>query len=306
MMGAVIEAKELSKWFGEAVAVNNLNLRIERGVTGLLGPNGAGKSTFMKLALGLYEPSRGEIRVFGRPPRNNMRVLQRIGYCPEIDALQEDMTGYEFVYWQNRHWGMRPRDARRRAQEVCAQVKMTLRMHDPVSEYSRGMRQRIKIAQALAMEPELLFLDEPMAGLDPQGREEMFALIQGLGREGHTVVVSSHVLYEVERVTRNVILLHNGCMLAYGPIQHIRELIAEHPRTITVECEKPRALAARFLGDEGLMSVEFAQKAFTVRTTEVDAFSQKLNNLILDESAAVAGIHCVDENLQSIFDYLVT
>jgi len=259
----------------------------------------------MKLALGLYEPSRGRVHVFGKPPRNQMRVLRRIGYCPETDALYENVTGREFVYWMNRFWGMRARDAAKKAREICETVNMTSRMNDPIVEYSRGMRQRIKIAQALTTDPELLFLDEPMAGLDPKGREEMFALIRRLGDEGRTIVVSSHVLYEIERVTSNVVLLHNGCMLAYGPIHHIRELIAEHPRTITVECEKPRSLARRFLGDDTTLSVEFGDGAFTVQTTDMDAFSQKLNVLILDKSAPVTGIHCVDDNLQSVFDYLV-
>ncbi len=304
-MTAIIETKRLSKWFGEAVAVNNLDLTVDPGVTGLLGPNGAGKSTLIKLALGLYEPSRGEIRVLGKPPRNNLAVLRRIGYCPETDSLFENMTGYEFVYWLNRFWGMTAKQAEASTLEVCETVNMTRRMHDPVTEYSRGMRQRMKIAQALTTQPEVLFLDEPMSGLDPRGREEMFALIRRLGEAGRTVVVSSHVLYEVERVTNNVILLHNGCMLAYGKTQEIRDLLGEHPRTITVACAQPRQVATRFVGDETILNIEFANDAFTVQTKDAGAFSKKLNGLIVDEGIPVTEIQIVDDNLQSVFDYLV-
>ena len=245
-MSAIIEAQGLSKWFGEVVAVNNLDVSIEPGVTGLLGPNGAGKSTFIKLALGIYSPSRGTMSVFGEPPRNNLRVLRRIGYCPEFDRFPENTTGYEFVYWLNRFYGMTGAEATRRAEEACERVKMTERMDDLIETYSRGMRQRIKIAQALAPSPELLFLDEPMAGLDPEGREEMFALIRELGENGRAVIVSSHILYEIERVTSHVVLLHNGCILARGRVHDMRELIDEHPLAVTVGCGSPRDLARHF------------------------------------------------------------
>lgn len=304
-MSAVLETQGLSKWFGEAVAVNNLDLSIGPGVTGLLGPNGAGKSTFIRLALGLYQPSRGVIRIWGETPRNNLGVLRRIGCCPEADSLYEDHTGYEFVYWLTRYWGMTRRQALQAAEEACHAVGMADRMHDLIAEYSRGMRQRMKIAQALALKPDLLFLDEPMSGLDPKGREEIFALIRRMGEEGRTIIVSSHVLHEIERVTNNVVLLHNGCVLAQGPVGHIRSLIAEHPRTVTVECSAPRELAARFMDDATTLGVEFGPATFTVQTTDLDRFFDRLNGYIIDEAAEVSDIHCVDESLQAVFDYLV-
>lgn len=303
-MSTVIEAKSLSKWFGEVVALNNLDVVIGAGVTGLLGPNGAGKSTFIKLALGLHHPSRGTITVFGKPPRNNMAVMRRIGYCPELDKFYDNMTGYEFVYWLNRYWGMRGKDARRAAEQACETVDMTERMHDPIDEYSKGMRQRIKIAQALATGPELLFLDEPMTGLDPQGREEMFALVRRLGDEGFSVIVSSHVLYEVERVTDNVVLLYNGTMLAHGRIREIRNLIDEHPHTITVHSPEPRAISARFAEDPGIMSLEFSDKKVIIRTRDPNTSYQRLNDLMADGHARIESIHCTDDNLQAVFDYL--
>jgi ABC-2 type transport system ATP-binding protein len=304
-MNTIVEARQLSKWFGEAVAVNNLDLTIGPGITGLLGPNGAGKTTFIKLALGLYRPSRGRILVFGEEPRNNPRVLGRVGNSPDTDNLPGSMTGYEFLYWMNRLWGMTAREAKRAAERVCGTVGMTERMHDLIGEYSLGMRQRIKIGQALAAEPDLLFLDEPMSGLDPKGREEMFALIRSLGETGRSVIVSSHVLHEVERVTSEVVVLHNGRILAQGPVQHIRELIEEHPRTVTVECASPRWLAARFLGDVSTLRVTVNEGAFTAETTDLDGFCGKLNDLVVRQRAKITGIRCVDENLQSVFDYLV-
>lgn len=304
-MNDVIVAHELSKWFGEVVAINNLSLNIGSGVTGLLGPNGAGKSTFIKLTLGLYHPSRGTIKILGESPRNNLGVLRKIGYCPEVDKFFDNMTGFEFVYWLNRYWGMKRKSAREAAQEALERVHMSDRMHDPIDEYSKGMRQRIKIAQALAMRPELLFLDEPMNGLDPQGREEMFALVRELGDEGYSVVVSSHVLYEVERVTDNVVLLYNGSILAQGRIREIRDLIDDHPHTITVESPVPREVSKYFVDDPAIMSTEYAAKSFTIRTRDPNSCYQRLNDIVLDNGVPIGSIRCSDDNLQSVFEYLI-
>ena len=305
-MSAVLEANELSKWFGEVVALNDLTLSIGEGVTGLLGPNGAGKSTFFKLALGLYPPSRGNIAVFGASPRNNMGVLERIGYCPEMDKFYENMTGFEFVYTLNRYWGMSRRDARGAAKEACELVRMSDRMGDPIAEYSKGMRQRIKIAQALAVEPDLLLLDEPMAGLDPRGRDEMFALIRRLGEDGKSVIVSSHILHEIEQVTDNVILLYNGSVLAQGRVREIRDLIDEHPHTIEVECSDPRAVSLLFAEDPSTISIEYKDSTMTLRTLDANRSFQRLNELARDGRIEIRSMTCADDNLQSVFDYLVT
>lgn len=303
-MSAIIEAHSLSKWFGEVMAINNLDLVIEPGVTGLLGPNGAGKSTFIKLALGLHGPSRGEVLVLGERPRNNMRVLRRIGYCPEIDNFYDNTTGFEFVYWLNRYWGMNSRTAAVKAEEACEMVRMTGRMHDPIEEYSKGMRQRIKIAQALSSHPELLFLDEPMNGLDPQGRDEMYSLIQQLGEAGLSVIVSSHILYEIERITDSVVLLYNGALIAQGRVRDIRELIDRHPHTVRIQSPDPRPLAREFAGDPGIMVVEVEKDAVIVRTRDPNCCYQKLNNLMLEGRMPIVSMECSDDSLQAVFDYL--
>ncbi len=303
-MNAVIQASSLSKWFGEVMAVNNLDLTLDGKITGLLGPNGAGKSTFIKLALGLYRPSRGEIRVFGEKPRNNLDVLRRIGYCPETDHFFENATGFEFVYWLSLYWGMTRRQARVAAEEAIELTRMTARMHDPISEYSKGMRQRIKIAQALAVSPELLFLDEPMNGLDPNGRDEMYALIQSLANAGMAVLVSSHILYEIERITDSVALMYNGALLAQGRVRDIRDLIDQHPHAIRIQTEAPARDAHLFLDFPGVTSIEISGPAITLRTRDAGKCYDLLNEMMGQASCSIQAIECGDDSLQSVFDYL--
>ncbi len=301
----VLEAASLSKWFGEVVAVNNLRVSIGAGVTGLLGPNGAGKTTFLKLALGLYRPSRGRIALFGESPRNNVKLLKRIGYCPESDTFFDGSTGYDFVYWLARYSGLTAKAARKASLESIDLVGMTSRMHDPVTAYSRGMRQRVKIAQALVTQPDLVLLDEPLAGLDPEGRELMYDLIRRMGNEGRAVIMSSHILYEIERVTSKVVLLHNGTILADGQVRDIREMIDEHPHAVTVECRDPRRLAEFFVGDAGTLTVTFEGPLVTIQTRDPNGFYAKLNRLVLEDGLAVTSFRCPDDNLQAVFRYLL-
>ena len=301
----IVQTDGLSKWFGEVVAVNNLTADIEPGVTGLLGPNGAGKSTFIRLILGLYAPSRGTISVLGGAPRNNLPVLRRIGYCPESDTFYEGMTGFEFVMWLNRYAGLGARAARLSAENACDRVGMSERKGDPITTYSKGMRQRIKIAQALARDPELMVLDEPMQGLDPEGREEIFSLVRELGQEGRSVIMSSHILYEIERVTNQVLLLHNGSVLAHGTVRHIRDLIDEHPHAITIEGPDVRIVGDRFVRNESTISMEFDGTTAVIRTRDPNGSYQALNDMVLDEGIALNSIRCSDDDLQSVFKYLV-
>jgi len=301
----IVETNEASKWFGEVVAVNRLDVQIGKGVTGLLGPNGAGKTTLIRLILGLYAPSRGRVCVFGEDPRNNLGVLRRIGYCPELDRFWENMSGLAFVRWLCRYSGMARHEADVAAREACAEVGMARRMDDPISSYSQGMRQRIRIAQAIAHRPEFLILDEPMSGLDPEGREEVFSLIARMGESGRTVIVSSHVLYEIERVTDTILLMHGGCILAQGPVRHIRELIDEHPHAVQIESAAARALAEHFTRDAATLGVDCNGTVLCVRTQDPGRFYAELNGLIVQRGYEIESIHCPDDNLQSVFDYLV-
>jgi ABC-2 type transport system ATP-binding protein len=301
----VVTTREASKWFGEVVAVNRLDLDIAAGVTGLLGPNGAGKTTLIRLILGLYSPSRGMVSVFGEDPRNNLGVLKRVGYCPELDRFFENMSGLAFVRWLCRYQGMGRREADRAARQACGRVGMAKRMDDRIETYSQGMRQRIRIAQAIAHDPELLILDEPMSGLDPEGREEIFRLVVGLGESGRTVIVSSHVLYEIERVTNDIVLMLGGRILAQGSVRHIRELIDEHPHTVRIQCSEPRVVARRFAADDSTLGLDVEGTSLCIRTADPAGFYKGLNDLVISDEIEVSSIDCPDDNLQSVFDYLV-
>jgi len=307
LVNATLVATNLSKWFGEVVAVNKLEVEIGTGVTGLLGPNGAGKSTFIKLATGLLRPSQGSVTLLGERVWNNYPVLSKVGYCPEADKLYDDMTGFEFVSWMARYSGLGRRAVKPAAEKAIELLSMTHRMHDRIPTYSRGMRQRIKLAQAIVHDPQVIFLDEPMAGLDPEGREDMFSLIREMGEQGRTVIVSSHILYEIERVTNNVILLNRGCVLARGNVHDIRELIDEHPHTISIHCNAPRLVASHFVSQDDVLSVEFESEdgGVTIQTRRPNKFYPQLAELITSGRIDIQRIECPDDNLQSVFEYLV-
>ncbi len=305
-MDVHIETRELSKWFGEVVALNNVSVQIPSGVIGLLGPNGAGKSTFIKLALGLYRPSRGEIRILGEKTRNNFHILQKVGYCPEMDHFVEEISGYEFLYWLARYSGYRAKEAKKQVERSVERVSMTERMYDPIATYSKGMRQRIKVAQALLHDPQILFLDEPMNGLDPSAREELFELVISLGNEGKTVIFSSHVLHEVERVTDTVILIYNGRVLAFGKIREIRDLIKNHPRTIVIETLEPKKVYQILSVDKNITTVNFDTQALIVHTIDPVQTFKYINEIFLDGKVPIYSFRCADEDLQSVFQYLIS
>jgi ABC-2 type transport system ATP-binding protein len=191
------------------------------------------------------------------------------------------------------------------AREACHLVGMEPRMNDPITSYSQGMRQRIRIAQAIAHNPELLILDEPMSGLDPEGREDVFRLIARLGASGRTVIVSSHVLYEIERVTDTVILMHGGRILAQGPIRHIRELIDEHPHAVQIESSAARDIAEHFARDAATLGIDISGTTLCIRTRDPGRFYPELNSLVANRGIGIESIYCPDDNLQSVFDYLV-
>lgn len=306
-MSAAIVFSGVSRWFGEVVALNNIDLEIGTGITGLLGPNGAGKSTFMGLCTSQIRPSQGTVRVFGEPVWCNYDLLRRVGFCPDHENYYEDMTGFEFVYWLTRCVGLSAPAARKAAEESIERVGMTGRMHDRISTYSRGMRQRVKLAQCLAHNPEVLFLDEPMTGLDPLGRHAIFELIRTLGREGKTVVVSSHILYEIERVTSTIVLLHRGRVLAQGDVHQVRALIDAHPHSVSIRCKHARNVGARFVGETHIVSVSFDEDGggLAITTRDPNAFYDRLTGLLADGAFDVDSVHSPDDNLQAVFEYLV-
>lgn len=303
---SIVTSRDVSKWYGQIIGLNDVTLDIEPGITGLLGPNGAGKSTFLKLCTGLIRPSKGSLTVLGQDPWNNPRLLRRIGLAPEHDSFYENMTGLQFVRLLARVSGMGRHKAEKRAREVLEQVKLTPNMNRRIATYSKGMRQRVKIAQAIVHDPELLFLDEPLTGTDPMGRREMIDFIKGLSKSGKSVVVSSHVLYEVEAMTSNILLIHRGRVLAEGNIHQIRELIDEHPHNVRVETDRSRELAQRLVSLPGVVSVRMpSENHVEAETRQPDAFYQNLQQILAQGQFKVVSVSSPDDNLESVFRYLV-
>ena len=275
------------------------------GVTGLLGPNGAGKSTFLKLCAGQLAPSQGTVRVLGIPAWGHPELFHRVGLCPEADALWDQLTGEQFLVALLRLGGFDDAECARRAQAALETVDLVAVRHRRCGGYSRGMRQRLKLAQALAHDPPVLLLDEPLTGMDPINRRRAIDLVKRLAREGRTIVVSSHVLHEVESMTRRVLLIHNGRILAEGDVREIRDLMDEHPHTVALRARDPRALARAVVGAPHVVSVSFGAEGqwVTVQTARPDEFYGALAEPALE--AGVLEMFSPDDDLESVFRYLV-
>ena len=305
-MSDVIAAEHLSKWYGQVIGLNDVTLTLPAGVTGLLGPNGAGKSTFMKLVTGQLKPSKGRISVLGEPIWQNPKIYFQIGFCPEQDAFYERMTGLEWVTALVRLNGVGDRDADAMARRALEAVELLDAANKKIGAYSKGMRQRVKMAQALAHDPDLLILDEPLAGMDPIARRKTIRMIRDWGRAGKSVLVSSHILHEIESMTANILLINQGRILAEGNVHQIRDLIDEHPHTVYIRAEQPRGLARQFLAHDDVLSLKFEDEAVVVQTARPDAFYARLTDLAA--SGEIGVIHEVtspDDNLQAVFQYLV-
>ena len=305
-MAGLVVADHLSKWYGQVIGLNDVSVTVPPGITGLLGPNGAGKSTFMKLITGQLKPSKGDITVLGEPIWQNPGLYNRIGFCPEQDAFYDRMTGLEWVTALVRLNGVTDTEAAAMAAKAIDDVELTEAAGKKIGAYSKGMRQRIKMAQALAHNPELLILDEPLSGMDPIARRKSIRMIKDCGRAGKSVIVSSHILHEIESMTANILLINQGRILAEGNVHQIRDLIDEHPHTVHIKADQTRALAREFLGHDDVLSLKFEDGAVVVQTAKPDAFYARLTDLAA--SGAHGAIHEVtspDDNLQAVFQYLV-
>jgi len=304
----IIEFDGVSKWYGNVIGLNKLTLRVSAGVTGLLGPNGAGKSTLLQLATGQLQPSQGAVRVLGQRVWNNPALNRHIGLCPEQDAFYEWMTGWDFVRTCARLDGMDRKSATAAAEKALTIVGMTENMHRAIRGYSKGMRQRTKLAQALVHEPRVLFLDEPFTGTDPVARRDLIEVIRTFGTDGRSVLVSSHVLHEVQALTPNIVLLHRGRLVAEGHVRQIRELIDQHPHRIVLVCDNHKALAARLVASADIEGLRFLprESAIVVETRTPDAFYAGLPALALEDGAIIREVYSEDDNLEAVFKYLVS
>ena len=306
MSAAVVTAEHVSKWYGQVIGLNDVTVEVPPGITGLLGPNGAGKSTFMKLITGQLQPSKGAVTVMGMPIWNNPQAYTRIGFCPEQDSFYERMTGLEWVTALVRLNGLGEKDADEAARRALSAVELMDAADKKIGAYSKGMRQRVKLAQALVHDPELLILDEPLSGMDPLMRRRTIRLIREWARAGKSVVVSSHILHEIESMTANILLINNGRILAEGDVHNIRDLIDEHPHTVYVRAENPRGLARDFLERADVRSMKFEAGGVTVETGKPDAFYARLTEIAASgEYGAIEEVTSPDDNLQAVFQYLV-
>jgi ABC-2 type transport system ATP-binding protein len=303
---SIIATDHLSKWYGQVIGLNDVTLTVPPGITGLLGPNGAGKSTFMKLITGQLKPSKGTITVLGEPIWRNPELYFRIGFCPEQDAFYDRMTGLEWVAALVRLNGVGDLAAVDIARRALDLVDLADAAGKKIGAYSKGMRQRVKLAQALAHDPELLILDEPLSGMDPIARRKTIRLIKEWARAGRSAVVSSHILHEIESMTSNILLINQGRILAEGNVHQIRDLIDEHPHTVHIKADRPRVLAREFLADDDVLSLRFEDNAVVVQTGKPDAFYARLTAMAASgELGTIHEVTSPDDNLQAVFKYLV-
>ena len=304
MSDAVIEYVQVSKWYGQVLGLREVSLQLRPGIIGLLGPNGAGKSTFLKVMTGEVTPSRGEVRLFGRRVPDT-ETFRRVGYAPEIEVFFEELSGFEFVRALAEVHGLPRGEASARARAVLTKVGLEKAMDRRVSTYSKGMRQRTKLAQALLHDPAVVLLDEPMTGLDPLARAQMVQLIQELGAQGRTVVVSSHILDEVEAMTREIVVLWQGQLLAQGDLHAIRGLIDRHPHHITLTCDRPRELASALVADPSVFAVRVREpETLELETHAPDACYAAIPKIAQARGLALRGLTSPDDNLAAVFRYL--
>jgi ABC-2 type transport system ATP-binding protein len=302
----IVSADHVSKWYGQVIGLNDVTVSVPPGITGLLGPNGAGKSTFMKLITGQLRPSKGEIKVLGEPIWRNPHLYFQIGFCPEQDAFYERMTGLEWVTALVRLNGLGDKEALEAATRAMTTVDLMEAANKKIGAYSKGMRQRVKLAQAIVHDPQLLILDEPLSGMDPIARRKSIRMIRDWARAGKSIIVSSHILHEIESMTGNILLINNGRILAEGDVHHIRDLIDEHPHSVYVRAENPRALAREFVAREDVRSMKFEENGVVVETGKPDAFYARLTEMAASgEFGTIEEVTSPDDNLQAVFQYLV-
>jgi ABC-2 type transport system ATP-binding protein len=300
----IIEVDHVSRWFGDVVAVSDVSFRIGRGVTALLGPNGAGKSTVLRMLAGLIPPSQGLVRVHERDPHRDLALTRQIGLVPQQDAMFDGLSAVEFVRLAGVLHGIEdPSDAARRA---LGEVALDSGDSRRLSTYSKGMRQRVKIAQAIVQDPSVLILDEPLTGLDPRQRVHLIGLFHRLGEAGRTVIVSSHVLDEVERFGSRVLVLAQGRLAAEGDFHAIRELMDDRPHRIRVRADRPRAMASGLLTSEGVVAVRLTDgDTVVVDTVDAARFRRVVARTAADVGARLLEVTPLDDDLESVFRYLV-
>jgi ABC-2 type transport system ATP-binding protein len=298
-----VEVANVSRWFGNVVAVNDISFTLAPGITGLLGPNGAGKSTLIHMLAGFLRPSRGDVRILGQPAWRNPAIYRSIGFVPERESVYGFLTGFEFVRLSARLHRLPAADAA--AERAIAAVDMGFARDRATGGYSKGMKQRIKVAASLVHDPPVLILDEPFNGMDPRQRLHMMELLRRLAAEGRTILVSSHILEEVERLAETILVVVAGRLAAAGDFRAIRRLMTDRPEQFTLRSSDDRALAAALAAEPVVAGIEFLDGVLRVRTGDFAAFTRRLPAVAQERGVRLFEVMPADESLESVFSYLV-
>jgi ABC-2 type transport system ATP-binding protein len=301
---AAVALRSCSRWYGQVLGVSDITWTVTGRIVGLLGPNGAGKSTLIKLIAGLLRPSRGDCDVFGQSPFARASARRALGYCPEHEGSYDDLTALELVTALARLSGLSAGEAARAARRALADMGMADAQHRRIGGFSKGMRQRTKLAQALAHDPDLILLDEPLTGVDPLARQHIISRVRELGRAGKTVLVSSHILHEIAAITDEILVLHRGQVLAEGHVARIRELVDRHPHRIRVACEAPRRLGQAVASADHVVRLTFEPGAVIVETRQPDACYDLITEVVCDQDIPVASLTSPDNSLEAVFEVL--
>jgi len=303
----MIVFEDVSKFYGEILGVNRVTLAIEPGITSLVGPNGSGKTTLMNLMTGLIRPTRGRVSVLGLTPDHPEVFFRKVGYCSQFDSFPSALTGFEFINSYLRVHGRPKKEAQELAWKALHRVDLLEAAHRKIAAYSKGMRQRVRFAQAIAHEPEVMILDEPLNGLDPMARAETIRLFRQLADEGLHLIISSHILHEVNEMSDSVILLNNGYVVAEGAIQGVRDEMEEHPMQILIRCDRPGLLAARVFEQDSVVEAKIHKDkhGLFVKTRDADAFYLLLNTIVVEDGLNVESIAPADDDLNAVYQYLI-
>jgi len=304
----MIVFEDVSKFYGEVLGVNRVNLQIASGITSLVGPNGSGKTTLMNLMTGLLRPTSGRITVLGMSPTEPEEMFRKVGYCSQFDSFPRGATAREFIEFYLRVHGYTKQQTADLAQQALERVSLTEAADRKISAFSKGMRQRVRLAQSIAHDPSVLVLDEPLNGLDPMARAEIIRLFRALADAGMYLVISSHILHEVDMMSDSVVLLHNGYVVAEGDVHGVRDEIDEHPIQILIRCDRPQTLAARLFEYEHTVEARIHEdrKGLFVKTRRPDDFYLLLNRLITEHGLQVESVAPVDDDLNAVYQYLIT
>ena len=303
----MITFDDVSKFYGEILGVNRVTLAIEPGITSLVGPNGSGKTTLMNLMTGLIRPTRGRVSVLGLKPDHPEVFFRKVGYCSQFDSFPRALTGFQFIQSYLRVHGYPKKDAQDGAWKALHRVDLLDAAHLKIGAYSKGMRQRVRLAQAIAHDPVVMILDEPLNGLDPMARAETIRLFRQLASEGLHLIISSHILHEVDMMSDSVILLNNGYVVAEGEIHGVRSEMEEHPMQILIRCDRPGLLAARVFEQDSVVEAKIHKDrhGLFIKTRDADAFYLLLNTIVVEDGLTVESIAPVDDDINAVYQYLI-